>query len=141
MRYIRQYKTNIPFSLHDSRIQKIIYQDTNLIFKVDKVFEYKDDKEIMYPADIIFTNVDISDCKILIFDNSIYNNRKKVSASNLTLDIFIKQYNNLEFEIITETNNIYDKIFMGELKKSNNPSAIISIWSMGEMIYELGNAF
>lgn len=45
MDYIRDRKSYIPFSLHDSRIVQIEINETTLILKLDRIFQYTGDEE------------------------------------------------------------------------------------------------
>ncbi len=49
MDYIRNRKSNIPFSLHDSRIIQIETVKDTLSFRVDRVFQYTDYEENGFP--------------------------------------------------------------------------------------------
>lgn len=45
MDYIRDRISNIPFSLHDSRILRIEYNKAALTLKLDRIFQFTDDEE------------------------------------------------------------------------------------------------
>ena len=45
MEYKRNRTEPIPFSLHDSHIQKMMVSDNALILKVNKVFQYTDTEQ------------------------------------------------------------------------------------------------
>ena len=62
----RNRRSNIPVSLHDSRIINIEYQEGVLRLKLDKIFQYTKEQEIIYTGEIDFTEIDIDDCNILI---------------------------------------------------------------------------
>ncbi len=57
MKLIRECESNIPFSLHDSRIIKIEMVDDSLRFYLDRVFEYKNNAENYYPACMCFRDI------------------------------------------------------------------------------------
>ena len=45
MDYIRDRKSNILFSLHDSKIIQIEINETSLSLKMDRIFQYADGEE------------------------------------------------------------------------------------------------
>ena len=49
MDYIRDRKSNILFSLHDSKIIQIEIDETTLSLKVDRISQYADGEEKWYP--------------------------------------------------------------------------------------------
>lgn len=72
MDYIRDRKSNISFSLHDSRILQIEINEDKLSLNMDRIFQYTD------------------------------NEVKSFSGKELSFDEFKEQYPNVEFEIVTE---------------------------------------
>ena len=72
MDYNRDRKSNISFSLHDSRILQIEINEDKLSLNMDRIFQYTD------------------------------NEVKSFSGKELSFDEFKEQYPNVEFEIVTE---------------------------------------
>ncbi len=141
MEYKRDRKGNIPFSLHDSRIEKTIIKDDSLVFKIDRIFQYVDDEEKWYPCEIEFTKTDFDFCDVLVF-NYPYGNEdiNDFSGRRLSFEEFIEEYPNGGFEIFIETYAGYDTVFQGEVWNGDyNLRAIMSIWNMGDMIYRIEN--
>lgn len=68
MEYIRDRESNIPFSLHDSRILQIEYNKAPLTLRVDRIFQYVGDEEKWYQGIIEFTKADIEECDIMLFN-------------------------------------------------------------------------
>lgn len=68
MEYIRDRESNIPFSLHDSRILQIEYNKATLTLRVDWIFQYVGDEEKWYQGIIEFTKADIEECDIMLFN-------------------------------------------------------------------------
>lgn len=140
MDYIRDRKSNIPFSLHDSRIKKMEIGKTSLSLKVDRVFIYADDEEKWYPGIIEFTNVDIEECDILMFNTPFgYDGERSFSGKALSIEEFNTQYPNAEFEIVIEGYCGYDIIFQGWIWQGEKDPlfGIIRIWNTGDMIYQI----
>lgn len=139
MEYVRDRITNIPFSLHDSRIRHIKIMGDSLIFTIDRIFQYVNDEEKWYPCEIEFTKTDLDACCILIFAHPYgYEGVNTFTGKELSIDQFCKEYPNAEFEIITETYCGYDTVFQGTVwNEYKDFRAIISIWNMGDMIYRL----
>ena len=72
MKLKRNRKSNIFYNLHDSRIINIEYKKRLLRLKPNKIFQYIEEAELMYSGEIDFTECDIDDCNILIFDKTVY---------------------------------------------------------------------
>lgn len=68
MEYIRDRESNIPFSLHDSRILQIEYNKATITLRVDRIFQYVGDEEKWYQGIIEFTKADIEECDIMLFN-------------------------------------------------------------------------
>lgn len=137
MKFIQNRKSDIPFSLHDSRIKGIKFKNNTLILKLDRIFEYKEGKENMYPAKVSFTDTDIEQCDVLIFDKAVYIG--KFLGKAVGLKKFIKKYSDTEFEIITEGYHGYCTTYAGFIwRKGKTPvSGIINIWNTGDMVYNV----
>ncbi|AIN93252.1 hypothetical protein H0R90_08765 [Treponema putidum] len=133
----RNRRSNIPVSLHDSRIINIEYQEGVLRLKLDKIFQYTKEQEIIYTGEIDFTEIDIDDCNILIFDKTVYEG--DFSGKAISLTEYVEQYSSAEFEILTEGYNGYCTIYSGWLwQEGKEPvSGIINIYNTGEIIYRI----
>ena len=109
MDYIRDRKSNISFSLHDSRILQIEINEDKLSLNMDRIFQYTD------------------------------NEVKSFSGKELSFDEFKEQYPNAEFEIVAEGYCGYDITFQGYIWQAENDSlfGIIRIWNIGDMIYRI----
>lgn len=134
---IRNRGSNIALSLHDSRIINIEYQEALLRLKLDKIFQYTEEREFIYTGEIDFTEIDIDDCNILIFDKTVYEG--DFSGKAISLTEYVEQYSNAEFEILTEGYNGYCTIYSGWIwQEGKEPvSGIINIYNIGEIIYRI----
>jgi hypothetical protein len=140
MDYIRDRKSNIPFSLHDSRIIQIEINETSLSLKIDRIFQYADDEEKWYQGTIEFTNADIEECDIMLFHRPYgYDGEKSFTGESLSFDEFNTQYSDADFEVVTEGYSGYDTTFQGWIwQGENNPIfGIMRIWNTGDMIYRI----
>ncbi len=139
-KYIRNRKSNIPFTLHDSRIQKIEELDDAIILRVDKLFQYRDNEEIILHGDIEFTKADIEECSMLAFKSPFgFEGVNTFSGEKLSLTEYMEKYPNAEFEIVTEGYNGYDTIYQGWIwnRDSHPIFGIMTIWNIGDMIYKI----
>lgn len=139
-KYIRNRKSNIPFSLHDSSIQKIEDLDDTIILSVDNLFQYKADQEIIFQGAIEFTKADIEECSIMIFDSPYgFEGVNTFSGEKLSFDEYKGKYPEAEFEIVTETYNGYDIVYQGWIWSGDlDPMfGIMTIWNTGDMIYKI----
>ena len=140
MDYIRDRKSNFSFSLHDSRIVQIEIYENKLSLKMDRIFQYTEDKEKWYHGIIEFTKIDKEECDIMVFNTPYgYEGVKTFSGKELSFEEFKEQYPNAEFEIVTEGYCGYDTTFQGYIWQGENDPlfGIIRIWNMGDMIYRI----
>ena len=86
MDYIRDRKSNISFSLHDSRILQIEINEDKLSLNMDRIFQYTDNEEKWYKGIIEFTNIDKEECNIMVFNAPYgYNEVKSFLVKNYLL--------------------------------------------------------
>lgn len=132
----RTETSNIPFSLHDSRIVKIEINNDELIFNLDNVYEYSNGSEEYYPAKMKFKDIDFEECNIIIFDRQI--GKGKFAGIRCGIKAFSENYEGAEFEILTETCGGYSTTLEGLIWKDEcEPvSGIITIWTMGDVVFE-----
>ncbi len=140
MEYIRDRKSTVPFSLHDSRITQIDVNDDRLVLKFDRIFQYTDDEEKWFPGIIEFTKTDMEECEIMVFDTPYgFEGEKLFSGETLSFEEFKEKYPSAEFEIITEGYCGYDTTYRGYIwYKDEEPMVgIMTIFNLGNMIYRL----
>ena len=137
MDYKRNRTEAIPFSLHDSRIQKIVIDGNALVLKLNKLFQYTNTGQKIYSGEITFTQTDVEDCCMYIFNDDVY--RGAFTGKVIDLKEYIEYYPHAEFEILTESYHGYNSIYIGLLRQEGKKtvSAILTLWNMGEMIYHL----
>ena len=137
MDYIQDRKSNILFSLHDSKIKKITFKDNVLTLHLNKIFQYTEDEEKIYSGEVLFYGCDLDECSILIFDRTVYEG--DFSGKAVSLQDYIKEYSNVEFEILTEGYFGYCTTYTGWIwAKGKEPvSAIMYIWNKGDMVYHI----
>ena len=112
MDYIRDRESNIPFSLHDSRILQIEINETTLTLKLDRIFHYAGDEEKWYQGIIEFIKADIEECDIMLFNRPYgYDGEKSFTGESISLAEFNAKYPDAVFEIVTEGYSGYDTIF------------------------------
>ncbi len=140
MEYVRDRKSNIAFSLHDSRILNMEISRDNLSLQLDRIYQYADDEEKWHPGIIEFTKVDMEECDIMLFNTPFgYDGEKTFSGKSMSFEEFNVEYPNAEFEIVTEGYCGYDTVFQGWIwQGDNNPLfGIMRIWNTGDMIYRI----
>ena len=137
MEYIQDRNSNILFSLHDSKIKKITFKDNVLTLHLNKIFQYTEDEEKIYSGEVLFYGCDLDECSILIFDRTVYEG--DFSGKAVSLQDYIKEYSNVEFEILTEGYFGYCTTYTGWIwAKGKEPvSAIMYIWNKGDMVYHI----
>ena len=139
MDFIHDRNSNIPFSLHDSRIKKITFRNNVLILHLNKIFQYTKAGEKIYFGEVLFYDIDLDECSILIFDRTVYEGN--FSGKAISLIEYIEEYVNAEFEILIEGYFGYYTTYTGWIRaEGKDPvSAIIYIWNTGDMVYRIDN--
>ena len=137
MDFIHDRKSNILFSLHDSRVKKIKYHNKTLTLKVHKIFQFVDGEEKAYPGEVYFRDCDLDMCDVLIFNKTLGEGRFYGKA--IELQQFIDEYAGSEFEIITEGYFGNTTTYTGWLWEDGKQpvSAIMYIWNRGDMVYRV----
>ena len=138
MDFTQDRKSNILFSLHDSSIKKIHFQNGVLTLEPHKLFQYTAEGEKVYSGKLVFFDTDLEECNILIFDRTVYEG--EFSGKAIGLKEYMKEYAHAEFEILTEGYFGYSTTDTGWLwEKGKEPvSAILYIWNSGDMVYRIG---
>ena len=129
--------SNILFSLHDGRIKKISFNDNILTLKIDKLFRYAENEEKIYSGDVVFYEIELDECTVLIFDKIVYEG--DFSGKAIGLKEYIEKSSDMEFEILTEGYFGYNTIYTGWLwEEGKEPvSATMYIWNTGDMVYRI----
>ncbi len=137
MDFIHDRNSNIPFSLHDSRIKKITFRNNVLTLHLNKIFQYTKDGEKIYSGEVLFYDNDIDDSSMLIFDRIVY--ERDFSGKAISLIEYMEEYSNAEFEILIEGYFGYYTTYTGWIRiEGKEPvSAILYIWNTGDMIYRI----
>lgn len=136
MELIRKEKSNIPFSLHDSRIMKMEITGNELTFYLDNVYKYSEDSEEYYPAIMRFKDIYSEECNIIIFDRQM--GKGNFAGTRCGIREFNESYEGAEFEILTETYGGYSTILEGLIwmDECEPVSGIITIWTMGDIVFD-----
>ena len=66
MEFVHDRNSNILFSLHDSRIQKVDFQNNTLRLKMNRIFQYTADGKKIFSGDIIFKDSDLDECSYVL---------------------------------------------------------------------------
>lgn len=137
MELIKKIKSNIPFSLHDSRIMRMEVVDDSLTLYLDEVFEYTKDSEKCYPASMSFKGVDLEDCNVLVFNKDLRNG--SFAGVRYGIGEYMDKLADAEFEILTETYGTYSAVLEGLMWGDGDEpvSAIISIWNVGDIVFKV----
>ncbi len=137
MKLIKKTESNIPFSLHDSRIMKLEICGDNLVFQLDEVFEYTKETEKHYPACMVFEDIDAEECGVLVFSNC--NENENFAGMRYGINEYVDCFADTEFEILTENYGSYTTVFEGWIWKDGMEpvSGIIKIWNSGNIVFLL----
>ena len=139
MDLIHDRNSNILFSLHDSKINKITFKNNILTLQLNKIFQYTKDGEKIYSGEVLFYDSDLDECSILIFDRTVYEG--DFSGKAISLTEYMEEYSNTEFEILIEGYFGYYTTYTGWIwiEGKEPVSAIMYIWNTGDMVYRINN--
>ena len=137
MKFIRDRNSNILFSLHDSRVKEITYDNETLTLQVNKIYEFVEGEERLYPGEICFEKCDIDLCDVLIFNKTL--GKGRFNGKSIALQQFIDEYTDSEFEIIIEGYYGNTTTYTGWLREDGKRpvSAIMYVWNGGDMVYNV----
>lgn len=137
MDFIQDRNSNILFSLHDSRVGKIMFENNNLSLKPDKLFQYTENEEKIYSGEVLFYDSDLDECRVLIFDKTVYEG--EFSGKAIGLKEYMEKFSGSEFEIITEGYFGFNTTYTGWIWAAGKEpvSAIMYIWNRGDMVYRV----
>ena len=137
MDLIHDRNSNILFSLHDSKINKITFRNNILTLHLNKIFQYTKDGEKIYSGEVLFYDCDLDECSILIFNRTVYEG--DFSGKAISLVEYMEEYSNAEFEILIEGYFGYYTTYTGwiRIEEREPVSAIMYIWNTGDMVYRI----
>ena len=138
MKIIRTFGAYFKYSLHDARVQKIEYEDDNLILTFEYIFSYENGIEQTHKAQVVFETCDIDDLEILVFNSTILDT---FTGKRIELPQYQQDYSESEFEVITETYNWGRAVLQGWLWTEGSPvHCIMNIYFKGDMVYVVDEA-
>ena len=137
IKFIHDKNSNIIFSLHDSRVKEIKYHNETLTLQVNKIYEFVEGEERLYPGEICFEKCDIDLCDVLIFKKTL--GKGRFNWKSIALQQFIDEYADSEFEIIIEGYYGNTTTYTGWLREDGKRpvSAIMYVWNSGDMVYNV----
>ncbi len=137
MKFIHDRNSNILFSLHDSRVKEITYDNETLTLQVNKIYEFVEGEERLYPGEICFEKCDIDLCDVLIFNKTL--GKGRFNGKSIALQQFIDEYTDSEFEIVIEGYYGNTTTYTGWLREDGKRpvSAIMYVWNSGDMVYNV----
>ena len=137
MKFIHDRNSNILFSLHDSRVKEITYDNETLTLQVNKIYEFVEGEERLYPGEICFEKCDIDLCDVLIFNKTL--GKGRFNGKSIALQQFIDEYTDSEFEIVIEGYYGNTTTYTGWLREDGKRpvSAIMYVWNSGDMVYKV----
>ena len=134
-KFIYDRHANIICSLNGSRVKELKFHNKMLTLKVDSLFQYENNEEVVHEGEVGFIDCDLRLCSVLIFNKTL--GKGHFIGDAVSLEEFMDVHRNCEFEIITEGYFGNSTTYSGWLwKEGKNPvSAIMYIWNSGDMEY------
>ncbi len=139
MEVVRKNIVNLPYSLHDARVNKIKIEAEKIVMSFGYgFFEPTEDDllSVKRNAAISITGFDLDFCAVYLMDSC--KDFGKFTGEKLSLEEFIKRFPELNFEIIDETYGYNQSKFSGYLyTKKDMKECFIEIYHFGDMKYIL----
>ncbi|WP_025163039.1 hypothetical protein [Paraclostridium bifermentans] len=125
---------DLPYSLHDTKVNKIEITSDKVILYFNEGY-YKIDNDCNLTKGFIeFNNVDLDYCSVCIFN--LEGNLGKFSGEKFNLQDFVEKFNNINFEIIDETYGYNQSKFFGYVYEEDiTKEFIIEIYHFSNMKY------
>ncbi len=112
MKITTQELLNLPYSLHDMSVTDFSVDDITLTFELSSLLRMGNPCE-QVDGSIRFRNVDWDFCFVYILN--FIGNEGSFTGEKMSLNTFIKNWNNMRFDIIDETYNWQKARFSGWL--------------------------
>lgn len=124
---------DLPYSLHDARVNKINVVSDKVIMYFDEGY-YKIYEDELIKGYIEFGNVDLDFCSISVFDSQ--GGLGKLSGERFSLQYFSQRFKNLDLEIVEETYGYNKSKFFGYIYEEDLiKECIIEIYHFDNMKY------
>ena len=132
-----RYKADVPYSLHDMRIEKMKVMDHSLKLFFEHGFIQSKKPYKQVDGTILLEKVNLDFCFVYLLNNN--GKLGEFYGQKMTLTEFLKRYEDFSFEVIGESYGynfaVYNGYFM--LPKQNDFNELsIMICYEGDMIYE-----
>ncbi len=112
MKITTQKLPDLPYSLHDMSVTNFLVDDTTLTFQLSALIRIAESCQQVNGC-IRFRKVDWDFCFVYILD--FLGNEGSFSGEKMSLNTFIKKWDNMHFDIIDETYNWHIARFSGWL--------------------------
>ena len=134
---IRKNIVDLPYSLHDARVNQITIEAQSVQLHFSKgYYEPVDDDCVPVKGNRIVSieGLDFDFCSIYLLD--IKRNHGKFTGEKLSLKVFINKFPTINFEIIDETYGYNQSRFSGYLYLGRKmKECIIELYHFGDMKY------
>ena len=136
METIYDFKSTIPFSLHDMRICKIEVIDETIKLHFENGFVETKEPYKQMDGQILIEGADFDFCEIQLL--SKYGRLGKFRGEKMELTDFIKKYKEFSFEVVDEMygyNQVYYSGYLSLPKKRWLREMQMSVYYTGNIIY------
>lgn len=125
---------DLPYSLHDTKVNKIEIISDKIIMYFNEGYYKKDSDYNLTNGFIEFGNVDLDYCSVCIFN--LESDFGKFSGEKFSLQDFVEKFNTINFEIIDETYGYNQSKFLGYIYEGDmTKECIIEIYHFNNMKY------
>lgn len=133
---IRNNIVDLPYSLHDARVNKITIQGENIVLYFSRGF-YKPVNNDCLPvkgAAISIQGLDLDFCNAYLLDTA--GSCGKFTGEKFSLEEFASRFADIDFEIIDETYGYNQSNFSGYLYNAGDiKECIMEMYHLGDMRY------
>ncbi len=134
---IRKNIVDLPYSLHDAKVNKMKIQEENIVLHFGRGF-YKPANNDCLPvkgaAAISIQGLDLDFCHAYILDTA--GGCGKITGEKISLEEFVNRFADIDFEILDETYGYNQSNFSGYLYNAGDiKECIIEMYHLGDMRY------
>ncbi len=132
-----KYKSDVPYSLHDMRIERIEMMDQSLKLFFEQGYSQSCEPYKQVDGTIVFEEADLDFCFVYLLSKN--GELGKFNGEKFTLPDFLKCYEDFSFEVTDENYGYNSVVYSGYLifpENNNVVEATIAMYYAGDIIYE-----
>lgn len=133
---IRKNVVDLPYSLHDAKVNKLTIEEENIVLYFSRGFYKPVDNDCLpvKGAEISIQGLDLDFCHVYLLDTA--GGCGKITGEKISLEEFARRFPVIDFEIIDETYGYNQSNFSGYLYNAGDiKECIMEMYHLGDMRY------